>query len=242
MDSAPALPASTGLPSLGELISSSWHTYISSWKKFIWLIIWPILATLAVVVVIGIIIATILSVTGGELTPDRIAFLVPPALVGLIAVMIINSLGKLAFIKAIDLEGQASTRDLIGQSWPLVGKYIILQSLLGLTILFGFVLLVIPGLIFSVWFMFSTFILAIEGVGVRAAMKQSRAYVKGKFWGITGRMLMLIIVIGALTAAASYVDNQIVTIIVQVLSTFLLAPLATICTFKLYESAKATFQ
>ncbi len=240
METTTPFSSSGKLPSLKSLITESFQFYLSSWRLLIWLIILPILATALIVILVGVIMVTILSVTGGELVTGRIPYLIPPALVALIGLIIVSSLGKIALIKAIDLQGQINTKELIRLSWPLVGKYILLQILLGLTIIGGFILLVIPGIIFSVWFSFTPFILIAEGIGGRAAFRQSKAYVKGKFWGILGRMVFLIVVMALATGISSAIDQQIVTIVVQLISTLVLAPLATIYTFKLYQGAKSS--
>ena len=81
-------------------------------------------------------------------------------------------------------------------------------------------------------------ILVVEGIGGTKAMKQSKSYVKGKFWGILGRILVLILIIAGITSIGSLVESQVVTIAIQLISTFILDPLATIYTFKLYRGAR----
>ena len=237
---APAQVTASKLPSIGELFSQSWTLYKSSWKLLVWLILLPILVTIAVVVIIGIIIATILAVSNGQITPDRIPLLIPPALVAVIILVIINSMGQIALIKAISMGGQARVKELVSMSWALMGRYILLSLLSGLVMLLGLILLIIPGIIFMVWYMFSTYILVTENVGGVAALKKSKSYVKGKFWGVLGRVGILTLVVLVISWLASLSDNQAITIIFQLLSTFIIAPLASIYTFKLYQGAKAS--
>ena len=234
------LKTPTSLPGVGQLISDSIDLYKSSWRLFLWVILLPILATIVAVIVIGAIIATILAVSGGEVTPARIPLLIPPAIVGLLALIIINALGKIALIKAIQLKGQAKVRKLFKPGWPLVTKYIILQLIVGIVILVGFLLLVVPGIVFSIWFIFSSIILVVEGTGGTHAMRRSKYYVRGKFWGILGRILLLVAVIALTAGLASSIDSQVINVIIQLISTFIIAPIATIYTFKLYQAAKAS--
>ncbi len=49
-------------------------------------------------------------------------------------------------------------------------------------IIAGFVLLVIPGIIFSVWFGFSHYVLVDRGIKGTKAMQESKGLVKGHFW------------------------------------------------------------
>ena len=230
----------SSLPGIGQLLSQSITGYKTHWKLFVWIILLPILATIAVVAVVGGVIAAVLAVSGGEFTTDRLPLLIPPALVGIVSLAIINSLGKIGLIKAIELKGQTKVKQLIKLGWPLVGKYIILQLLVGITVLVGFVLLVIPGILFMVWFLFPSMILVVEGTSGTAAMKRSKLYVKGKFWGILGRMLVVIVAIAGVAGVASSIDNQMVTGVFQLISTFVIAPITTIYMFKLYQGAKGS--
>ena len=229
------------LPSIGRLISDSFNLYKSSWKLFVWLVLLPILATIAVVALIGVIIATILAVSGGQVTPARIPLLIPPGLVAIVALAIINAMGKIALVKAIDLKGQTKARDMIKFAWPLVGKYIILQLMVGIVVLVGFVLLVVPGVLFMIWYLFSSIILVVEGLKGREAMKQSKAYIKGKFWGVLGRLVFMIAAIGLLSGIVSAIDNQAVIIVFQLVSTLIIAPIATMYLYHLYQGAKVSY-
>ncbi len=68
---------------------------------------------------------------------------------------------------------------------------VLLQSLV---IMGGVVLLVIPGIILMVYYGFSSVIMVVEGKKGRAALAQSKAYVKGKGWKVFGRGLLLFLV------------------------------------------------
>ena len=57
----------------------------------------------------------------------------------------------------------------------------------------GFVMLIVPGVIMSIWFSFSPFVLVIEGKRGLNALLQSREYVRGYWWDICVRLLLLYI-------------------------------------------------
>lgn len=237
---SPAATSSSKLPSVIELFVSSFNLYKTSWKLLALVILLPILATIVVIALVGVILATILAVTGGQITSSRIPLLIPPALVAVVALAIINAMGKISLVKAIQNNGQGKIKQLIKSAWPLVGKYILLQLMVGLIVLVGFVLLIVPGILFMVWFLFSSLILVVEGTGGIPALKRSRYYVRGKFWKVLGRMAVLIIVVAVLAGVTSLVDNQTVNLVFQLISTFIIAPLATIYTFRLYQAVKVS--
>lgn len=69
-------------------------------------------------------------------------------------------------------------------------KFGLLLTILFFVTGFGFVLFVIPGIIFLVWFSFSNFVFIEKQVGVKEAMLKSKELVKGKFWKILGRLFV----------------------------------------------------
>ena len=53
----------------------------------------------------------------------------------------------------------------------------------------GFFLFLVPGIVFSVWFSFATFVLVSENLKGMTALLKSREYVKGRWLAIFGRLL-----------------------------------------------------
>jgi len=73
-------------------------------------------------------------------------------------------------------------------------SYLWLVALVGVVSLGGFVLFVIPGVIFTVWFAFSIYIFVAEGKKGMEAMMASKEYVRGYWWPILGRLAVLVLV------------------------------------------------
>jgi hypothetical protein len=74
--------------------------------------------------------------------------------------------------------------------WPLI----LIALLMGFAVLGGFVMLIIPGVWLAIMLIFSNYVLVIEGKHGFAALTESREYVKGYWWAIFGRIILLIIV------------------------------------------------
>ena len=70
----------------------------------------------------------------------------------------------------------------------------------------GFLLFVIPGVMFSVWFVFSQYVLFNEGKRGVTALLQSREYVRGYFWQVTLRILFIALIAAALSSISGYVS------------------------------------
>lgn len=69
-------------------------------------------------------------------------------------------------------------------------RYFITSLVVGLIILVGVVLLVVPAIIFAVWYSFSILLVLDKGVGIGQALKQSKSMVSGRFWKILGRSII----------------------------------------------------
>jgi hypothetical protein len=63
--------------------------------------------------------------------------------------------------------------------------------LTGLVTILGFIALIVPGIIFAVWFSFGYFVLVFEDKRGVDALKTSKSYVKGKWWAVLGRFLFI---------------------------------------------------
>lgn len=61
-------------------------------------------------------------------------------------------------------------------------KYFAITFVFGLIIAFGLVVLIIPAIIFGIWYQFSVFLVLDKGLRVKDALKKSKLMVKGKFW------------------------------------------------------------
>ena len=70
-----------------------------------------------------------------------------------------------------------------------MGRYFGFALVSGLIMLLGFVLFIIPGIIFCVWYTFVGIIAVLENDTLGDALAKSKSYVKGRWWGILWRIL-----------------------------------------------------
>jgi len=73
-------------------------------------------------------------------------------------------------------------------------KYIGASLLVGLTIVAGFILLIVPGIIFALMFMFTTFIVIDRELGPLEAMKDSKDITRGHKWPLLGFICVLALI------------------------------------------------
>ncbi|NOY13037.1 MAG: hypothetical protein GXP51_04950 [Deltaproteobacteria bacterium] len=118
------------------------------------------------------------------------------------------------------------------QLWKFAG----LLLLLGLIVTGGSLLLIIPGVIFIVWFSFCQFILAEEGISGRAALEKSRQLVEGYWWQIFGRFLLLLLIILAISTLTARLP--VIGTLLNVTGSLLLIPFSLFYCFLLYQDLK----
>lgn len=76
-----------------------------------------------------------------------------------------------------------------------IWKFFLISFVIGIIVFLGAVLLIIPAIIFGVWFSFSIFLILDKNLKIKDSLLKSKALVKGKFFKILGRFLVFIFVI-----------------------------------------------
>lgn len=87
---------------------------------------------------------------------------------------------------------------------------ILISLLVGLAVVGGTLLLIIPGIIFAIWFNFSIYTYVLEGKTGTEAMKESKILVKGRWWPVFWRLALLNIFWGLVTSAIIFGISSIV--------------------------------
>ena len=171
--------------------------------------------------------------------------------VGVVAAIIAVAIGVIisAVLQAAILRGaaQATIGDPvdIGSSyrWGFrrLGSVLLVALLVGITVGVGFLLLVIPGIIFLVFFSVSVPALVIENRRGTEAMKRSWHLVSGSFWHALGVIVVAAIItglvsgiIGAIGGSAWFL-HWIFTAIAQIIT----APFAALVSVLLYLDLRA---
>jgi len=145
---------------------------------------------------------------GNMPAPGALMFGIPVGLIFVITAIIIGLWTGIAIILAVN---QIITGKLLGfketlsLAWGKVLSYFGVSFLSGIIISLGFILLIIPGIIFSVWFSFAPVLVVLGGLGVFEALKKSKELISGYFWPVLGRF----VVFGVLGMLISFVFNLI---------------------------------
>lgn len=112
----------------------------------------------------------------------------------------------------------------------------------GVAIIGGFVLLIIPGILLMIWLVFSNFTLVLEDKRGIKALLASKEYVKGFWWAIVGREILLFLVWFAVAliiyAPAATLLGPIGGGIVYAILLLLFVPFAMCYVFEIYANLR----
>lgn len=121
-----------------------------------------------------------------------------------------------------------------------IGPLLVIGLLTGLIILGGFILLIIPGIIFAIWYSLAPIILIDEGTKGWSALKRSRDLVKGHGIDVFLRFLVIVIILIVLSLPARFVfdPNSLVDDIYNAVISLITGPLVALYTVQLYKNLK----
>lgn len=138
-----------------------------------------------------------------------------------------------------------SVSGLYGEAKRYFFPYLWIGILNGLAVFAGMILFIIPGIIVAIWFIFSGYTLVLEDKRGTQALKASKALVKGRWWAVFGRSVVIGLVFGIpfiiiyLALVFIVPDLAIATAIFNIVST-LVIPIGLAYSYFLYKDARAS--
>ena len=110
-------------------------------------------------------------------------------ILSLLTGVLVTISGIIALGKVVD-GGELSFKKTYKSAWKKYWTFLLLSIALTSIYLLGFIILIVPGLLFVVWFAFSRFIMIEKGVGIKESLLKSKGWAKGNYWKILGRLLV----------------------------------------------------
>lgn len=188
----------SSLPKIGELLKEAFQIY----KNRIWvfllltliLLLVPFLFILPLTIFFLIYLIQdqipdflVISLTGFGILIVVIAFLV---------IVIISLWTGLSLLYAIkERDQKIGIKESLTKGWPKIISYLWISILVGFITIGGFLLLIIPGIIFAIWFSLAAFVFVSEDLKGMNALFRSKQLVKGYWWKVFWRFLVLNIII-----------------------------------------------
>lgn len=109
-------------------------------------------------------------------------------------------------------------------AWQNGWKFFLLIVLVFLATFGGLILLVIPGIIFGIWFAFASFMFVDKSLGIKDSMSKSRELVKGRFWQVFYRLLIFGLFSSLVSVVASAVPFGIGSVAVTLAGALFVLP------------------
>jgi hypothetical protein len=163
------------------VLSEAWDVYKRHWRHLL-----PIaFVVYAGVALVNLVLVASLTWLGAVLG----------AIVGLIGLFWVQG----ALVKAVDdiRDGRADLS--LGETFqrvrPQLGSIIVAGILAALGIIFGLILLIIPGLIFLTWWILIIPVIVLEERRAGEAFSKSRELVRGHGWGVFGLIVLTILLV-----------------------------------------------
>ncbi len=211
------------LISVEDLFKKAFEIYTNNFWGFTKLVLISIAASLVAVLAWAGIFVGMLS--------HNISLILVFVLIFLILLLVaiaINFIVQISLLYAIE-EKDLTIRQYFSKARPVVGSYALVLILQGLVVLGGFILFIIPGVIFSIWFAFSGYIMIFEGKKGVEALKASKALVAGYWWAIFGRLLLMMLAIWIISW---------VPVLGPLVNAFAVAPFMAIYFYTIYKDLK----
>lgn len=232
------------LPGATAILSSAWSLYKQRLGTFLGIMVIPMLVLIGLLAVLaggGFLGLTLLS---SRFAAGGIGLLIVLAIVFFVAIFISQAWGQTALLYAIkDSQEGIGIGEAYRRGWHKIFSYWWVSLLAGFITMGGFLLLVVPGIIFAIWFSLAMFILIAEDLKGMNALLKSREYVKGKWGSIFWRFFF----IGALSLIISLVPILIFSFlkipfgaqISRFVIGLFLTPLVMSYSFLVYSNLKA---
>ena len=229
----------TPLSGVNELLKKAWEVYRARIKVLLGIMLVPIIVSFIIFIISAILGFSSLFYFFTTFDPRVLSGLLPIIVVFALVMLIVGSWSNLALIYAIkEREQRIGVKESFQKTKDKIISSLWVSFLVGLAILAGSLLLIIPGIIIGVWFSFSIFVLVSEGLKGTKALTQSKELVRGRWIKVFWRMFVIFIII--------FLFNFIIGLIVEELGisflgdiiSFLIAPFSTIYSFLLYEDLK----
>ncbi len=234
--------ASGSFPGPVDTLQETWVIYKSRFKTFAMVMLLP-MVLIIIMAMVGGIGAGILGVVSGSVSmASGIMMVGILAVIFIVIIMIFYIWAQAALVVAIQNSGEnMGVKESYRKAKRFILPFFLTGILMGLIIMGGFFFFIIPGIIFSVWFMFATYIIVIEDKKYMGAMLASREYVRGRWWGILGRLLFMTLLYLIVSLLLNVVLSIIpfLLILASPIAMLFLTPFMMTYVFVLYKNLKA---
>jgi len=196
----------------GEIFGKSWREYSDNFKVLFKLFLY--LSIIPTIVIFIIQVPYALEIFNLGVNPSVAAFnaismqpkhIVVGALTAIASIVFLLFLYSSLVYNALYRKKEMSVKESLSGGKKYAWKYFLYCLVLGIFLIGLFILLIIPGIIFLIFWTFSAYILIGENKGILESLKESRRIVSGKWWRVFGYSLLFFIIIVGISIVFSIV-------------------------------------
>ena len=230
--------------SISAIMKKGWDLYTKNLQKF--------LVPIAIMIAPYLLYYLALYYGGPSIAVLMILLSIIMLVVNLwIAIVIIEMVNSAYKNQPFDLN------KILESSFKKIPSYLLVAFLTGLIVMMGIILLIIPGIIFAIWYAFSVYINILEGKKGMEALNASKALVQGRwgatFWRLLAPAIAVYILVMIVVLVLSYIftgghfntaslGQSILFNILSSVIFLILAPLFASFSVILYNNLKETKQ
>ena len=158
---------------------------------------------------------------------------------GVLVLTVVSLWASVSLLHAVkEREEKIGIKESFAKGWHKILSYWWVSILVGLITTGGFLLFIIPGIIFSIWFSLALYVLVSEELKGMNALFRSKQLIKGYwrevFWRFLAVGIIVAVIIGPITIVAGKFNIPFVTQIIGAL----MAPFTMTFGFLIYEGLK----
>jgi len=239
-----AVPADQkpAITSFSVLLTDSINDWKKHFKTLVKIYLWGVYYALIPLVIIGLDMILLNFLKEDQWSIVRIILIIISIIAAIIAIYfsVQAYVGILVFIKN-GLNG--SPKESFKAAKPLIFSYVWLSILTAILVMLWSLLLIIPGIIFSVFYSLAVYAFIFENKRGMDAIKRSKELIKNYWWSVAGRIFGLSFLIWLVTMIISIPGNMSPEgswffnfwgVVVQIFS-FLIGPIALLFSYKIYR-------
>ena len=162
-----------------KMIGETLRIYGKNYKKFLWL------ALIGILFYFLSTFAAIINVLEGGWLKNSLAILLSLGAIIVIYFYMRTQIGLLLILKSPEKSFQEVFKNSGHHFW----KFLLVSLLTGVSVLLWSLLLIVPGIIFAVFYSLAIYALFFEDFFGRQALRRSRELVRGYWWAVFGRLL-----------------------------------------------------
>lgn len=155
---------------------------------------------------------------------------------------VIGVYATIALIKGLADESMNDWKAAYKKSRGMFWQFVWIAILVGIVVMIGFILLVLPGIYLSIALAFYVFFFVLEGSRGWDAAKKSKELVKGYWWAVFGRWLafgiIIAIIVSILGGIVALSGIGILIALLNLAIGVILTPISLAYTFLMYKALK----